>query len=261
MYLKERLRRLLPGRFIDVGAGDGRLSRLLLDSGWSGTGFEPGPAATTARALTAEAVAAGRYVLMAENWLEAPAQPPAELIISSMVLEHLDAADEHRYFRRAENELTAGGFAILIVPGSPAHWGVEDEIAGHYRRYTFASLERTLAEVGWTATHLAGLTFPVSNLLWFMSEYLVARAEGHKKTLTFAERTAQSGDRRVFLKTRFPAVLSVVLNEWVLYPFHLWQKANADNERSLVIYVECRPAGGAARPGSDVSPTRSEIPA
>jgi len=246
MYLKERFRRLRPGRFIDIGAGDGRLSRLLLDSGWTGTGFEPGAGAAKARALTADAAAGGRYVLFADNWLEAAPQPRADLIVSSMVLEHLDDADERRYFLRAERELAVGGLAILIVPGSPAHWGIEDEIAGHHRRYTFVKLDQTLREVGWVATHIVGLTFPVSNVLWAISEYLVAKAEGAKKTLSRAKRTALSGDRDVFLKTRFPAFLSVVLNERVMYPFHVWQKANAANDRSLVIYVECRPDRGRA---------------
>ena len=57
-----------------------------------------------------------------------------------MVLEHLDEEDELRYFEKCEQDLKPGGFAILLVPASPAHWGVEDEIAGHYRRYTFDSL-------------------------------------------------------------------------------------------------------------------------
>lgn len=36
MYFKERLRALSCGRFVEVGAGQGVVSKTLLDLGWSG---------------------------------------------------------------------------------------------------------------------------------------------------------------------------------------------------------------------------------
>jgi hypothetical protein len=43
--------------------------------------------------------------------------------------------------------LAEGGRAVIIVPGSPRHWGVEDVIAGHLRRYTATTLARPRSHV------------------------------------------------------------------------------------------------------------------
>ena len=40
MYLRERLRTRPPGTFVEVGVGSGHLSRLLLDLGWRGIGYD-----------------------------------------------------------------------------------------------------------------------------------------------------------------------------------------------------------------------------
>jgi hypothetical protein len=42
-YLKERLSRLRPGRFVEVGCGKGFTSRVLLDAGWTGIGYDLNP--------------------------------------------------------------------------------------------------------------------------------------------------------------------------------------------------------------------------
>jgi len=246
-YVRERLARLRPGRFIEVGTGAGELSALLLAAGWRGVGYEPGPAADRARRRNAEAIAAGRYELRAADWLTAAPEEPADLVISSMVIEHLPAADEARYFERARQTLAPGGRAIVLVPASPRHWGIEDDIAGHQRRYERAGLAQRLTELGWRLDHVAGLTFPLSNLLLPISNRLVARAEHDRLAMSELERTLQSGDRSVAGKTSFPAVAGVVLNERALYPLHLLQRAFSGSARALVLYGEAVPVSDAER--------------
>lgn len=65
------------------------------------------------------------------------------------VLEHLERPglliDEiHRVLR-------PGGIVIATVPAFQALWGDEDDVAGHYRRYTRSSLEADLASGGFNA--------------------------------------------------------------------------------------------------------------
>jgi hypothetical protein len=52
------------------------------------------------------------------------------------------------------------------------------------------------------------------------------------------ERTRLSGNREVPFKTTFPQLLKILLNETVMYPFHLLQKLNARNGKSMTIYAE-----------------------
>src|SRR5438067_2093475 len=91
MYLKERLKLRPPGRFIEVGVGQGVLSKLLLDAGWSGEGYELNPhSIANATALNQEHIRNERYRLHNKDWLETKCVEHVDLIISSMVLEHLD---------------------------------------------------------------------------------------------------------------------------------------------------------------------------
>jgi SAM-dependent methyltransferase len=244
MYLGERLSPIRPGRFVEIGIGSGHISQLLLSLGWSGSGYDLNPAAVgRAAELNSDHVVVGRYSAHDLDWLASPAEqePGVDLVVSSMVLEHLDDDEVKRYFEKCAEVLRPGGRAILIVPGSPRHWGIEDEIAGHFRRYTATSLGSTVSEHGWSTTHLAGLTYPMSNLLLGASNLLVRRAEQEKTALALKQRTELSGDRAVGWKTEFPPWLRIVLNEKVLLPFHLLQKRFSRANDALVIYCECVP--------------------
>ena len=127
---------------------------------------------------------------------------------------------------------------IGMVPASPDHWGIEDDIAGHLRRYTRASVAALAASKGWSLRHIAGLTFPTSNLLLPLSNFLVNRSERSKLSLSALERTKQSGKRNVKFKTHFPPILGLFLNEFTMLPLHLIQKAFGKSERALVLYFE-----------------------
>lgn len=243
MYVMERLVGLTPGSFVEVGVGSGHLSHLLLSCGWSGTGYDLSDSALArASQLNAPFIASGHFAMRNKDWLRGVEAEPVDLVISSMVIEHLDDDAVRLYFERSASALRPGGRGILLVPGSPRHWGIEDEIAGHYRRYTTDSLGATVSQHGWRVLHLAGLTYPLSNLLLGLSNILVRRAEQDKQALTLEERTERSGDRNVAWKTDFRPWAGALVNETTLGPFHRWQKRNPDNPNALVLYCECLPA-------------------
>jgi hypothetical protein len=133
---------------------------------------------------------------------------------------------------------------IGLVPGSPANWGIEDEIAGHCRRYTRTSIKTLATNNGWKLQHIAGLTYPISNFLLPISNFLVNRSERQKLTLTALERTKQSGRRSVKYKTHFPFLLGILLNKYTLLPLHFIQKICAKSEHALVLFFEARPYSG-----------------
>jgi SAM-dependent methyltransferase len=233
LYLRERLRELPPGDFIEVGTGTGQLTRQLRSLGWRGVGYELSEAA----AAQARERNPGIEVRTAD-WLTAPLDQPADLVISSMVIEHMPAEQERAYLERAREVLKPGGRLALIVPASPRHWGIEDEIAGHQRRYTRTGLQRRLEQLGWRVEHLAGLTYPLSNVLLPISNRIVASAEGSQVRLSALERTTRSGNRNVMGKTSFPGAARLLLNPVVLFPLHLLQKACRNAEGALVLYAE-----------------------
>ena len=242
MYMRRRLNARAPGRFVEVGTGTGDLAHMLLGLGWTGVGYELGASAVEqARELNARAIASGAFELRQSDWLTEPHTPPADLFVSAMVLEHLPEADVRRFLAQAAASLGAHGLGILLVPGSPSHWGVEDEVAGHERRYTRETLSATLRESGFAVTHLAGLTYPLSNLLLPISNRQVAKWEAERKLLDARARTVASGARAVPWKTRFPAPTRMILNETTLAPFYALQLLTRQSESALALYAEWAP--------------------
>ncbi|MGO4303085.1 class I SAM-dependent methyltransferase [Cupriavidus sp. RAF12] len=243
MYLKERLQTMPPGRFVEIGPGAGEITKLLLDSGWTGCSYD-----LEARTISAlkerfgKEIAAQRFAAINQDYVASETDEPVDLVISCMVMEHLDNAQESAFMQQSRARLAKGGRMIGLVPASPRHWGIEDDIAGHCRRYTRPSLHDLAAGTGWTLHHMAGLTFPVSNWLLPVSNYLVNRSERQKLSMSALERTKQSGRRQVRYKTTFPNVLRWLLNEHTMYPLFQLQKLFSGSERALVLYFEAAPA-------------------
>lgn len=248
LYLKERSAAWTPGSFVEVGVGSGHVSNLLLSRGWSGVGYELNEEALArASSVNQDFIDSGRFAVHNSDWLAGAGElAPVDLVISSMVLEHLDEPLVTEYFERAAQQLLPGGRAVFFVPGSPRHWGVEDDIAGHYRRYTIDSLSNAARQHGWSPMHVVGLTYPLSNLLLGVSNALVRRAEADKQALSLQERTEQSGNRDVEWKTDFPGWTGMFLNETALRPAHWLQKRKRaqSSKDALVIYAECAPPAG-----------------
>lgn len=248
MYVQERVRLVTPGRFIEIGPGSGEITKLLLDHGWSGYSYDlEAKTIEGLKARFAQEVATDRFMPINDNFLSAT-QPSAEkvdLVISCMVMEHLEDTAQATFMQTASARLKPGGMLVGLVPASPAYWGIEDDIAGHCRRYTRESIAQLTASNGWKVQHIAGLTFPVSNILLPVSNFLVNRSERSKLALSALDRTKQSGRRQVKFKTYFPVILGLLLNKVTLFPLHLLQKLCAKSERALVLYFEAQSSSGA----------------
>lgn len=243
MHFKHRLRQFgPPGRFIEVGAGSGQLSRLLLERGYHGEAFDlNADACQSNRALNQAFIESGTYTVRHADFFDASDLAPADLILSSMVIEHLDEDQVDHYFERCKQLLRPGGRIVTFVPASMKYWNIEDEIAGHFRRYEVETFEALAARHRLAIGHIAGLTYPLSNILFGLSNRLVQKNEAGKKDLSMAERTVLSGKRDVKYKTAFPAYFRLFLNEITLYPFFLLQELFSHREDCMILYCEMLP--------------------
>ena len=249
MFLQERLNMLSPGRFIEIGPGSGEITNLLLENGWRGTSFDLETATIDTLKIRFKAqIERGDFSVRNDDFITAePGETKVDLVISCMVMEHLDSEDELKYMQQAAKCLAAGGKMIGLVPASPNHWGIEDDIAGHFRRYTRQAILDLMQRANWQHQYTAGLTFPVSNILLPVSNYLVQRAENSKLELSKLERTKLSGKRNVKFKTHFPSLLGVLLNKVTLLPLHWIQKAFNHSKSTLVLYFEVSPKSGSIK--------------
>ncbi|RUP29378.1 MAG: class I SAM-dependent methyltransferase [Curvibacter sp.] len=244
MYLKERLNKLKPGRFIEIGPGSGEISELLLKLGWEGVSYDL--ESRTVERLQSRfivQISEGRYNAINEDFLNVTKINfcKVDLIISCMVMEHLNDDLENKFMEISANLLTEDGLMVGLVPASPRHWGIEDDIAGHCRRYTRDSLRKLVDSNGWKILHCSGLTYPTSNILLPVSNFLVGRTEKAKLEFSDIEKTKASGIRDVRFKTKFPKVLKFILNKHSLMPLHWIQKAFSNSRNSLILYFEALP--------------------
>jgi cyclopropane fatty-acyl-phospholipid synthase-like methyltransferase len=176
MYLGDRLKTISPGRFIEIGPGSGEITRILLEAGWSGTVYDLSEdTISSLKQRFSNAIAEARLSTQVGDFLQAPSPEGghADLIISCMVMEHMDAEGEQRFMEQAAKHLSRQGLMIGLVPASMTHWGIEDEIAGHYRRYDRNALSLLFRKTGWATRHLAGLTYPLSNMILTSPERVV----------------------------------------------------------------------------------------
>jgi SAM-dependent methyltransferase len=74
-----------------------------------------------------------------------------DLVTALDVVEHI--ADDVAALRELRRVLRPGGLLLVAVPAFMFLWGDQDEISHHFRRYTAASLRRSLQGAGFAVEH------------------------------------------------------------------------------------------------------------
>jgi SAM-dependent methyltransferase len=241
IYLKRKLKRQNWKNFIEIGSGNGYLSNILLNHGLVGFGCDlNNGACVNNEKLNQKFISKGLYKALNLNFLDFEDTAKYDLIISSMVIEHLEEEDLSKLIFRAKEKLNKNGSLLFFVPSSMKYWGIEDEIAGHVKRYEFEDFEKLANDYNLNIKEIHGLTYPVSNLLLNISNKLVKKAESEKLLLSQSEKTIYTGNRNVPFKTTFPSFLKIILNEFVMMPFHFWQTFHYKNKNALVICAELK---------------------
>jgi SAM-dependent methyltransferase len=140
------MRRLLgaaPLRHVlDVGAGSGVFSRLLLEHGaGAATCVDPGYAAES------EEIHAGRPIRFVRN----VGPGDYDLLLLMDVLEHVD--DDVGLLREYADRAPAGARFLITVPAFQWLWSGHDLFLEHRRRYTLQQTEGVVARAGLTVVH------------------------------------------------------------------------------------------------------------
>lgn len=210
--------------FVDVGCGSGSVSAELCRRGLTGMGIDSSPdAVNVTRSMLRQYVDAGRFEAYCVDVHEVVANREEDVAISMMVAEHV--IDDVRFVRAVERMVRPGGQVIIGVPGRRDHWGFEDEVVGHLRRYEREDLRKLLVSAGLTEVRVWSVAVPVANLLYHLGNRLVRRATGAGiMAQSSKEQTSSSGIRDVPWKTVFPGWCAAILNRRTLYPLFLLQR-------------------------------------
>ena len=142
--IRELVRKFPPngkGPIFDVGGGNGFVAKGMMDAGWDVVLVEPGPSgARNAKKRGLENVICGTTHSAGFKNGSLPAIGVFD------VVEHIE--DDLSFLRHLWDLLEPGGMLYLTVPAFNFLWSHEDVDAGHFRRYTLASMDKKLVAAG-----------------------------------------------------------------------------------------------------------------
>lgn len=140
--IARELKRLKPGRALDIGAAAGRNTTVLKECGWQAFALEYDESGADL------AKARGINVLRGDATMLPVPDDQFDLAISYDVLEHID--DDARVVEEIKRVLKPGGRVLIAVPADPRLWSEHDDAVSHLRRYTRESLTKLFEDAGFT---------------------------------------------------------------------------------------------------------------
>ncbi len=156
-----------PQRSLDIGCGSGLMTKVLAEASGEVVAVDVSEEAIdVTRGALGEATTVHLKAVDVFNSSEAVSEwrESFDLVMLSEVLEHIP--DDEGALATARELLGDRGWLLLTVPGDPNLWNVDDERAGHVRRYTREELNRKLTERGFQIHEIINWGFPLTKWLY-----------------------------------------------------------------------------------------------
>lgn len=163
------------GPIFDVGAGNGYVSAALETAGFPTIALEPSRAgAGNAAARNVSHVVCGTLPSSAFRTSTAGA------IGLFDVLEHVEA--DRDFLQALRRYLKPGGRLYLTTPAFPWLWSEDDVYAGHFRRYTTATLAAIVAAAGYRVEYATYIFWCLPLPIFFLRTLRTRRQGGRPQT-------------------------------------------------------------------------------
>ena len=129
----------LDARILDVGCGEGDTLEALVNAGYTNlSGVDV--VETEGIKMLKDKITFRESTI--EQYLEQADSESFDFIIMADILEHIEG--DVVVLEGLSKKLKSGGKLLLCVPAYQFLWGVDDEMVGHYRRYSKASLKAAI---------------------------------------------------------------------------------------------------------------------
>lgn len=142
------------GTIFDIGGGNGYVSLALIRSGFDAVLVEPGvigAANAKKRGIPSVVCATTETSGFSKGSLDA--------VGLFDVIEHID--DDSHFLRSIRNLVKPGGRVYATVPAYSFLWSKEDELAGHFRRYTCKSIGDSIERAGFKLDYVTYIFMPL----------------------------------------------------------------------------------------------------
>jgi SAM-dependent methyltransferase len=186
------------GRFVEMGAGTGYMTRLFLDRGFTGACHDLGD---DSRQMIRQNLAfAGQSIRVVDDLGEL--EPASfDYLLAFEVLEHIE--NDRDVLRDWMRYLKPGGRILLSVPAHQRKYGRSDQIVGHVRRYEKQELRKLMEETGSGDVRVVNYGFPITEATRRLSNWMI-RNDHSYEGMTPEQRSIRSAQAK-------PKVISKVL--------------------------------------------------
>jgi SAM-dependent methyltransferase len=191
-----------PGRFVEMGAGTGYMTRIFLDRGFEGVCHDLGE--DSRGMLRANLCDAGDRMVVVDDLSELP-DAAFDYLMAFEVLEHIE--HDSKVLCSWIRHLKPGGRILVSVPAHQRKFGRSDEIVGHVRRYEKEALRSLLAGAGVEDIHIVNYGFPVTELTRRLSNRLI-RGDRSYEGLSPEQRSIRSAQAKPRVINRVLALFS-----------------------------------------------------
>jgi glycosyltransferase involved in cell wall biosynthesis len=160
------LKPFLGAAILELGAGMGTFSRMLIGRGRRVTLLEANP--EYARMLGEQFVGNPDVTILHADAIvvdSAVGTTRFDTVVANNLLEHI--SDDVNLVQRVARILLPGGRLILVVPAHPRLFGAFDKAAGHYRRYRRADLRKLVESQGFAVETMCYMN-ALSAIGWFV---------------------------------------------------------------------------------------------
>ena len=164
-----------PGRFVEMGAGTGHMTRLFLDRGFTGACHDLGE--DSRQMMRRNLADAGARMVVADDLSELPVAG-FDYLFAFEVLEHIEADLE--VFREWTRYLKPGGRVLLSVPAHARKFGRSDELVGHVRRYEKDQLHQLMHDAGIDDIRIINYGYPITELTRRLSNRIVRNDKSYE---------------------------------------------------------------------------------
>lgn len=181
-----------PGRFSEMGAGTGGMTRIFLERGFSGVAHDLGEDSRGLIRLSLQA-----YVdrISVVDDIAAIPDESCDYLFAFEVLEHIQ--EDREALVGWARQLRCEGKVLVSVPAHMRKFGRSDEMVGHVRRYEKDELRRLLESCGFTDIQIVNYGFPLTELTRRLSNRMVKqdRSVDHLDPIERSIRSAQAKPR------------------------------------------------------------------
>jgi SAM-dependent methyltransferase len=213
--LDDVIKNFKPGLFLEIGAGNGDLTKFFLEKSFYGKCYDIGSQTTVILKEIFSNYDVSKIEVL--NGLDNLPNNFFDYLFAFEVLEHIQ--DDASALNEWRGYLKKYGILLLSIPAHMKVFSVEDEAVGHYRRYEKNEIFNMLVKCGYKDIAIYNYGFPLGNITRKMS-LLISKEKASEEELTMEQKTVLSGIERKKITNQ----VSFLINKYTLFPFIVMQR-------------------------------------